>query len=802
MFRVLTCLTGEHDLRLVVLAGVICFLASLTAINLFRRAQSTRGGARMAWLVTAGTATGCGIWGTHFIAMLAYEPGVTVTYNIGLTVLSLVAAAGVTGLGLGVAVYIPGRWSAPVGGGIVGGGIACMHYLGMWALEVPGRVTWSLDLVAASIGLGMLFGMCAMTVAARRDDIRAMVGAALLLTLAIVSHHFTAMGAVEILPDPTRPFTAYALSTTALAIAVAAAAIAVLGMSLIGAIADGRLGHQKLKLDTALDNMSQGLCMFDAAARLVVCNQRYIEMYGLSPKLVKAGCTLIDILEHRKETGTFAGDTQQYHADLLATIAQGKTASYVVEMDHGRTIFIVSQPMAGGGWVATHEDITERRRIEKQIEHMAHHDALTNLPNRALLRERLEQALASVNRGQQVALLYLDIDNFKGVNDAFGHPTGDELLKAIGKRLCGCLKEIDVVARVGGDEFAIIQAALHQPADAAVLAKRIRETIAMPYQLLGQQTVIDISIGIAVAPTDGRESDQLLKNANMALYGAKTGGRGTYCFFEPEMDARVKARRMMEIDLRNALDAGQFESYYQPIINLETNKISGVEALLRWRHPQRGIILPGEFISIAEEIDLITSIGEWILRKACFDVASWPNDINVAVNLSPVQLRTNNLVQVVINALSASGLPPSRLELEITEAVLIQDTETAMAALHQLRGLGVRIAMDDFGTGYSSLNYLRKFPFDKIKIDRCFISGLSKGEDSFAIVKAVTDLAKNLRMTTTAEGVETEQQLETIRHLGCAEAQGYLFSAPKPAEDIVRLLLGWDERARAAAVAA
>jgi predicted signal transduction protein with EAL and GGDEF domain len=343
---------------------------------------------------------------------------------------------------------------------------------------------------------------------------------------------------------------------------------------------------------------------------------------------------------------------------------------------------------------------------------------------------------------------------------------------------------------------------LQQPADAAILAKRVREAIAMPYELHGQQVLIDTSIGIAVAPNDGREPDQLLKNADMALYGAKTAGRGTYRFFEPEMDARVKARRIMESDIRNALVAGEFESYYQPIINLGTNKISGVEALLRWRHPQQGIILPGEFISIAEEIGLITSIGEWILRKACLDVASWPNDINVAVNLSPVQLRTSNLVQVVVNALAASGLPANRLELEITEAVLIQDTETTIAALHQLRALGVRIAMDDFGTGYSSLNYLRRFPFDKIKIDRCFISGLSKGKDSFAIVKSVTDLAKNLHMTTTAEGVETEQQLETIRHLGCAEAQGYLFSSPRPAEDIVRLLLRWDERARAGAVAA
>ena len=564
----------------------------------------------------------------------------------------------------------------------------------------------------------------------------------------------------------------------------------------------GKLREQKLQLNTALDNMMQGLCMFDATARLVVCNQRYIQMYGLSPNLIKAGCTLIDMLEHRRETGSFTGDSQQYCADLLDAIGQGKTASYVTEVANGPAIFIVNQPLAGGGWVATHEDITERRRAEKQIEHMAHHDALTDLPNRVLLRERLKQALASVNRGQQVAVLYLDLDQFKGVNDALGHPIGDELLKAVGKRLCDCLRETDVVARVGGDEFAIIQTALKQPTDAADLAKRLREAITIPYEFYGQQVVIDCSIGISVAPSDGCEPDLLLKNADMALYGAKAGGRGAYRFFEPEMDARVKARRTMECDLRNALAVGEFESYYQPIINLETNKIRAVEALLRWRHPQRGIILPEEFISIVEEMGLINSLGEWILRKACFDVASWPNDISVSVNLSPVQLRTNNLVQVVINALSASGLPANRLELEITETVLMQDAETTVAILHQLRELGVRIAMDDFGTGYSSLNYLRKFPFDTIKIDRCFINALSMGEDSFAIVKAVTDLANSLHMTTTAEGVETEQQLEVIRRLGCTDVQGFLFSAAKPADDIVRLLLSAGERKKVAACAA
>jgi len=563
-----------------------------------------------------------------------------------------------------------------------------------------------------------------------------------------------------------------------------------------------RVREQKLQLDAALNNMSQGLCMFDAAARLVVCNQRYLEMFGLSPDVAKPGITLLELVEHRNRTGTFAADPRQYCCDLLSTIGQGKAASFVSEVSGGREIFIANKPIEGGGWVATHEDISERRRIEKQIEHMALHDALTDLPNRVLLRERLEQAFAGVRRGEQMALLYVDLDLFKNVNDMFGHPVGDQLLQAVADRLRGCVRETDAVARIGGDEFAIMQTAMKEPIDAAALARRVREAITPPFDVAGHQIVIDASIGIAIAPSDGDDPDQLLKKADMALYGAKSEGRASYRFFEQAMDTRVKARRILECDLRKALVAGEFESYYQPVVDLKSRQINGVEALLRWHHPERGLVLPGDFISVAEEIGLINQIGEWVLKKACADVAGWPIAVSLAVNLSPVQLRSNNLVPIVMQALASSGLPPTRLELEITETVLIQETEKTLATLHQLRGLGVRIAMDDFGTGYSSLNYLRKFPFDKIKIDRCFISGLSESEDSVAIVRAVTDLASSLRMTTTAEGVETQEQLDTVRQLGCGEVQGFLFSAARPAVEIVSLLAAGVQTGKPAARAA
>jgi diguanylate cyclase (GGDEF)-like protein len=550
---------------------------------------------------------------------------------------------------------------------------------------------------------------------------------------------------------------------------------------------EAELQAQNLRFDAALNNMSQALLMFDSSARLVICNARFYQMYDLSPETIKPGCKLTDLLEHRKITGTFSPDPDEYVENLLAMLAQGRTSNQILELPDGRTISVVNRPMEGGGWVGTHEDITERRRAEKQIAHMARHDSLTDLPNRVLFSERLGQALAGIHRGDRLAVLYLDLDHFKGVNDTLGHHMGDDLLQAVASRLRSSVRDIDTVARVGGDEFAIIQTGIERVTDVEVLARRICDAVRAPYILNGHPAVVDASIGIAIAPSDGTEPDELLRNADMALYGAKSDGRGTYRFFEPAMDARMKARRALELALRKGLVEGQFELYYQPVVRLDDNTITGCEALIRWNHPERGLVLPGEFIPVAEEIGLIIPLGEWVLRKACADAASWPDDIKVAVNLSPLQVMNKNLLSTVIGALASSGLPARRLELEITESVLMQNTDATLATLHRLRGLGAHISMDDFGTGYSSLSYLRSFPFDKIKIDRCFVAGLPGGDDSVAIVGAVAGLAKNLSMVTTAEGVETEQQRDQVRALGCTEMQGYLFSRPGRIEDIKRL---------------
>jgi diguanylate cyclase (GGDEF)-like protein len=558
---------------------------------------------------------------------------------------------------------------------------------------------------------------------------------------------------------------------------------------------EAELQAQNLRFDAALSNMSQGLAMYDADARLVIWNRRFVSMYRYNPDKIRPGMTVHEMIKLRVENGTFVGNLDDYadnpddYADNLITkIKLGQATSQFSELVDGRTIAITRQAMPGGGWVATHEDVTERRQAEMRIAHMARHDALTDLPNRVLLRERLSEALALVERGQRLAVLYLDLDQFKNVNDSLGHPTGDELLRVVAARLRDCVRETDTISRVGGDEFFIIQTNIRDATDAERLARRIAEAVRVPFDLHGHAVMIDASIGIALAPADGSDANELLKNADMAMYGAKADGRGVYRFFEPNMDARMKERRTLELALRAALDDGQFELYYQPVLNLDTGAVRCCEALLRWHHPERGMVSPVEFIPVAEEIGLIVPLGEHVIRQACKDAAQWPDDICVAVNLSPTQLASKALLSVVLGALAASGLPPHRLELEITEAVLMQNSEGTLRTLHQLRELGIRISMDDFGTGYSSLSYLRSFPFDKIKIDRCFIKGLGDSSEADAIVQAVAGLADSLGMTTTAEGVETRQQLDLVRNLGCTDVQGFFYSPPVPVRDLAMIL--------------
>jgi diguanylate cyclase (GGDEF)-like protein/PAS domain S-box-containing protein len=1193
MFRVFSCLTGEHDLRLVVLAGVVCLLASLVAVSLFHRAREARAGLRHAWLALAGTATGCGIWATHFIAMLAYEPSVAVAYDIGLTAASLVIATLITIAGLYVAVVGSARWAAPIGGAIVGGGVAGMHYTGMWALEMPGHVHWSADLVLVSIALGVALCAAALTIAVRRGGIGGTLTATVLLTLAIVSHHFTAMGAVQIVADPTVAFTEFALSPTALAFSIAAAAVAVLGMSLIGAVADsylstrtklfarerreliedseGRLRQQNLRLDTALNNMTQGLCMFssneeivvfnrrflemyklspqvvrpgctlrqliqhrkevglldaepeeyyrsitadiragktttwllktaegrliqafnqpmpgggwvtthedvterrhaeeqiheqklqldaaldnmsqgllmfDGEARLILCNRRYLDLYGLSPDVVKPGIALHDLLALRKATGTFPRDLDIYVTDLRAALAAGKPVTLTPELDDGRIISVANHPLADGRWVSTHEDITERRRAEKQvseqklqldtalnnmsqglnmfdaggrlvvcnerylemyglspdvvkpgctidelietrikngtffaadptryaadlveamrnrvaghttmeladgrtiavisqptpdgggwvvthedisqrrrtemerdrsqalanvvIEHvpstiilkdaqtrryvlinrageqyfgisrqsmigklaedvfskdiagtiaeqergllltgepqfhdehplttpggdnriaattrlsirdaqgqpqylltvvddrthrrraeaqiarLVHHDMLTGLPNRTAFAACLDATIETASKdGQSFALMSLDFDRFKEVNDVYGHAAGDELLRQVSKRLQAAVGGA-FLARLGGDEFVVIATDGEQPAATEAMAQRALAAISEEIDVGGRIVRAGVSIGVAIFPVEGNDAATLIGNADAALYRTKAEGGGAFRFFEADMDQRLRERRVLQQELRNAIQRGELMLHYQPQSRID-GEIIGFEALVRWQHPTRGTIPPNVFIPLAEESGLIVEMGEWIIREACREAASWRKPLQIAINLSPIQFRHGDLPGLVHAVLLQTGLPSHRLELEITEGVLIDDFSRAVSILRRLKALGARIAMDDFGTGYSSLSYLQSFPFDKIKIDQAFISNLERNKQSEAIVRAVIGLARGLELPVLAEGVETPEQLAFLAKESCDEIQGFLIGQPRPIADYAEMTDG------------
>ena len=449
----------------------------------------------------------------------------------------------------------------------------------------------------------------------------------------------------------------FLITVTGLCILVIAALLfmVVRKLSLQHQVSQQRLGLEKQRLDTAINNMTQGLLLFDSSQRLVVCNRRYIEMYGLSTKVVIPGCSFREVIAHRKATGSFVGDDEKYYAATLRHIAQRNVN--VIDTADGRSIQIVNEPLADGGWVATHEDITERRRAEARITHLAHYDALTDLPNRTLFHDRLKGEFATLAAGEQFAVLYLDIDEFKSVNDSLGHLIGDELLKSVAVTLERCIGSANFVARLGGDEFAIIQTAVRTPGDVTDLVGQIFDAIREPYECLGHQVTADASIGIALAPQHGADLDQVLKNADLAMYAAKSAGRRTHRFFEPEMDARVKARRNLEMDLRQAITDGAFEVQYQPCISLRDNRITSCEALVRWRHPERGVISPAEFIPVAEDTGLINQLGEWVLTTACAEAATWPDDISLAVNVSPVQFRSGTFALKVLAALAAAGEP-------------------------------------------------------------------------------------------------------------------------------------------------
>ena len=800
MLRVWNCLELQHNGWLVLLAGCVCFLTSFVAINLFQLARAVKGQSSLIWLVTSGAVTGSGVWATHFIAMLAYAPGLAIRYDLPYTIASLVVAILTTTAGFAVALRGRRGWDGIAGGALVGAGIACMHYLGMAALRIQAEVAWMPDLVAASVVCGIVLGAASLSVAQTADTRLRTANAACLLALAIVSHHFIAMGAIGLIPDAIVSDKQTALlSPVAMSLAIAAVAATVTLGGLIGAISDRRsrreINERNMQLDAALNNMGHGLCMFGPDGRLQLWNESYRNIYRIPATALMRGLTIEQIFDIRTAAGTIFTDIDQHRRDLSDVITNRKFASFEAELVDGRLVSITYRSMPNGGWVSTHEDVTERKLNEARIAHLEMHDAVTDLSNLAALDTHLAETLAD---GKPFALVRFDVDHFMDLNDAYGQAAGDSVLKQLADRL-RTFSEDDFIARPAGDEFTVVSL-LGPDNSADDICTRLSAMLASEIELNGETMQVGCTGGISLSPQDGADAQTLVNHANAALYRAKAAQRGSIQFFEAAMDQQVRERRELHRDLATAIDKNEFELYFQPQ-STASGTFVAFEVLLRWRHPTRGLVSPGIFIPLAEEVGLIGAIDEWVLRRACQEAAGWTNRLAIAVNLSPVDFRRDDLPAMILQVLLETGLDPKRLEIEITEGVLIENFARASMILRGIKSLGVRIALDDFGTGYSSLSYLQSFPFDKIKIDQTFVAKLDNNVQSAAIIRAILGLGHSLKLPVIAEGVETREQLAFLASEGCDEVQGYLIGRPQPIAFYRNLVDGTERDATAIAIA-
>lgn len=776
MIQLYDCVADQHDLRLVAVAAVICALGSYTTFALTRQVlREIPWQERLIWALTGVIATSTAIWATHFIAMLAFMPGMAFGFTFAQTIASFLVAVLLVGAGTGIVIVWPGLAGRVLGGGTVGLAVSAMHYTGMGAYHVQGTLHWDTATVIESILIGAGLGSASMVVGCgRRRRIRGF--APLLLLAAVCGTHFTGMSAVTVAFDPRVEIPGGSFDSTILSILTANAALLIVGL----ALAALRLSHvnrqrheaENQRLRDLADIAVEGLmiCDGDTITGINHSLERILEqsreaLIGLPLRRILPGFSIRDI-PMAKETDAL----------LVHTGTAGIPVRVIAQK-----IVIKAKPHT----VVAVRDQRERLRAEAEMHRLAHHDALTGLANRHQFNEALAKRIESRRgEGAMFALLILDLDRFKLVNDTLGHGMGDELLRRVSQRLLRAVREGDLVARLGGDEFAILKGGgIDLPAIHA-MAERVVDILARPFLIDGHILNIGTSIGIALAPEDGESAETLMGNADLALYGAKEEGRGRYRLFESSMNARIQARRTLELDLRRAVTRQEFTLHYQPQVDARTGIFDGAEALIRWHHPERGLVPPNDFIPLAEETGLIGALGEWVLRAACTEALSWPAHLTVAVNLSPVQFRDVRLATTIRNILLETNFPPVRLELEITEGSLLQDEQRALTILRELRALGIRISMDDFGTGYSSLSYLRRFPFDKIKIDQSFVRQTPFDKDSAAIVRAITMLGVSLGMKTTAEGVETDAQSDFVAGEGCDQLQGYLFSKPVPAEQI------------------
>ncbi|PTS83266.1 bifunctional diguanylate cyclase/phosphodiesterase [Caulobacter sp. HMWF009] len=785
MLKVIACLTTEHDLRLIPVAGLVCFAACFTAFRLYSRMRGAKGVVRGAWLLLTGLVAGSGVWATHFIGMVAYSPGLKTGYSPSGTLLSLMIAVLFVGIGFVVASAQRTRTNEVAGGLMLGMGIAAMHYTGMSAFVTQGHLVWEQATVAASVLLGVGGATLALMAAGRARSVSRQALGGGILTIAVCSLHFIGMGAITILPDPAVVVPEQMLSGGVLTLAV---------ISITALIILGGLGAVAIESQTSRSALDRIRRLANAAYEGIVvvqdgcindANAAFCELVGAELQDLRGRTLFGEILSYSDADVLLEG---QRCEGLLAPLAGGREIPVEIFsrlMDDG------ARTETSGLTVLAVRDLRERRSAEEKIRYLAEHDGLTGLPNRHSLQVRLAAAIDRVEASNEsLSVICIDLDNFKEANDQHGHLAGDALLVEAARRLQALVVAPSFSARLGGDEFIVVQVAGgDQAAAAAELSGRLLEALLEPTTSEGVEIQMGASLGVSLYPDDGRTAEALMANADMALLRAKESGRGAYRFFKREMDESVRERRALARDLRQGIIDGELVVHYQPLARAADGEVCGFEALVRWCHPTRGMIPPLDFIPIAEESGLIAPLGEWVLRRACADAAAWEKPLRIAVNLSPLQLNNPALPTLVHEVLIETGLPPQRLELEVTESALFKDYQRALDNLRRLKALGVRIAMDDFGTGFSSLSTLQSFPFDKIKIDKSFVESINRHDRATVIVRAVLGLGRSLEIPVVAEGVETDEQIIFLRGENCAELQGYAIGRPVPLAGIC----GWTD---------
>jgi diguanylate cyclase (GGDEF)-like protein len=772
MLRVYSCIVGRHDFRLVLVAILICLLAALTSFLVFEHAKLA-GKRQLAWLALAGFVSGTGIWSTHFVAMLAYQPDFPIGYDPGLTLLSVAAAIVMTGAGWWIALRRRRR-SIVAGGAVMGAGIGTMHYLGMSAVNVAGRIVWDQTFVFASVLIGILLSVAALAAHRRKPEPLPWLPA-LLFTLAICGLHFTAMAAASVYPEPWVGVPEEAIGSGALTIAVTAVALIILAISFAVVMLDRKLARNAAEEASRLRNFAdaavEGLIILDGD-RIVEANRSFLDLAGYSsiqsaPDNVALLFPGLDLAGMPIGTGATPIESRLRRSD-----------------GHGCDVDLLLRPL---DWHESALRVLAVRDSSRgifgpdRLVHLAFHDALTGLPNRAVFGEHLARTLRKAAAAEQVvAVLCIDLDGFKSVNDTRGHPVGDDLLIAVAHRLRGAVRGNELVARLGGDEFAVIQIGDVQPGSAGLLSDRILRELAEPLAVGAETVRLSGSIGIALFPANGDNPKDLVKNADIALYRAKADGRGVARFYDSAMGEALRQRRLLDVDLRSAIDNDELTIDYQPLAEIASGRILSFEALARWTHESLGPIGPDHFARLAEEGGYIGRLGELVLRKACAEAARWSPPLKLSVNLSPLQFMQPDLPGDIARVLDETGLDPARLDLEVTEGLLIRDADRAVAILSRIKSLGVQITMDDFGTGYSSLRYFSMFPFDKVKIDRSLVRDMMDDQQVRSLVRSVIGLSRGLGVPVVAEGVETAEQLEALRAEECDQVQGYFIARPNP----------------------